>query len=137
MKRGVSKGLYYFLSGDVTKTAPGAWRPSTDIYETADHVVVKIEVPGVRPEDITVVQYNDRLIVRGVRRPQAAPDIKGYHQIEIVCGEFRKEIVLSDLLRGAEVEAALALGLLSIKISKQAPRREAAERRIPVETDRP
>ena len=104
-----------------------------DICETTEHVVVSLEVPGVRPEDIAVIEHGDRLIVRGVRRPQTDPGTNHYHQIEMVCGEFEKEIVLSGPLRGAPVEATLYLGILSLRIGKGTGARRAVERTISIE----
>jgi HSP20 family molecular chaperone IbpA len=53
------------------------WRPATDIVETQDAFVLRLEVAGVPEESIEVTADGDRLIVRGcrreVRRPDASP----------------------------------------------------------------
>ena len=135
MNMGGSKSLYYFFSTNVKRIEQGAWRPNTDICETKTHIVVSLEVPGVEVEDISVMEYGDRIVVRGVRRPQTARGALHYHQIEIVCGEFEKEIVLSGPLVGAEVEAVLAKGILSLKISKKKSAADSTERSIHIEAE--
>ena len=133
MNKRSARSLYYVFSSGPVKVERGVWRPNTDICETETHVIVSLEVAGVLPEDINIMQYADRIVVRGVRRPEVEPGPKRYHQIEIVCGEFEKEIVLSGPLRGAPVEAALSLGVLSLRISKEAALEAAVERSIPIE----
>jgi len=132
MRRG-ARSYYYFFSSGVSKAESGAWRPNTDIYETDDHVVVCLEVAGVSPGDISVMHHVDRLVVRGVRRPESGPSPKRFHQIEIVCGEFEKEILLSGPLRGAHVEATLSLGVLSLRISKESAGKGPDETSVPID----
>jgi HSP20 family protein len=133
MRRSDARNLYYLLSAPSGEIQRGAWRPNTDICETDEHVIVCLEVPGVRPEDISVTEYGNRIVVRGVRRPDPSGQRKRYHQIEIVCGEFEKEIVLGGPLKGAPVEAGLSLGVLSLRISKTAAGKNVEARSIPIE----
>ena len=43
----------------------GAWTPSVDVYETADEVVVKAEVPGVEPANLDVRLTEEAVSLRG------------------------------------------------------------------------
>ena len=134
MKRPKPASVFYYVSSDYPrKTSGGSWRPNADIYETDEHVVVALEVPGVEPADLEITELGDKLVVRGVRRPSMPDNPKRFHQIEIVCGEFEKEIVLSKELKGAPVEASLALGVLYVKIAKTARPERAVVRRIEIE----
>ena len=113
--------VFYFLSGQHNgQPSVGSWRPNADIYETEEFVVVALEVAGVKPEDIEISAWRDRLVVRGMRHAGMSNAPLRFHQIEIVCGEFEKEIVLAPELKGAPVEANLAHGILSIRIQKHA-----------------
>jgi len=109
------------------------WHPNMDVYETGEAVVVALEVPGVRPGDLTVIQQGDRLLVRGVRHPGKCENALRFHQIEIVCGPFEKEIVLPKGLSGGSVEASLALGILSLRIRKRGAADNAPEHKIDIE----
>ena len=134
MKRINPSKLFYFLSTDYPgRAAGGAWRPNVDICETDNQVVVALEVPGVAPEDIEIIQHRDRLVVRGVRRPVVGGKARRFQQIEILCGEFEKEIILADELKGAPVEATLAMGILYLTIDKTAGAKEPARRQIKIE----
>jgi HSP20 family protein len=121
MRGDKSARVFYFMSGEHHgEQSAGSWRPNADIYETEDLVVVALEVAGVKAEDVDITAWRDRLTVKGVRRPEMCSPPVRFHQIEIVCGEFEKEIVLASELRGAPVEAHLANGILSIRIQKHA-----------------
>src|SRR5579883_1695194 len=48
----------------------GEWRPPTDVYETPERLVVKMELAGVSEEAIDVTLYADRLVVSGSRHDQ-------------------------------------------------------------------
>jgi len=111
----------------------GSWRPNTDVYETDESVVVALEVPGVNPEDLEVTQHHDRLVVRGVKHPRFSGEARLFHQIEIPCGEFEKEIILPPGLRGARVEATLALGILSLKIDRSRRGKGPSETKVIIE----
>ena len=55
--------------------APSAiiWRPPTDVYETADELIVVIELAGISEEDMTVTLFSDLLVVEGRRDQPASP----------------------------------------------------------------
>ncbi|MCD6404459.1 MAG: Hsp20/alpha crystallin family protein [Planctomycetes bacterium] len=134
MKGGKPRSMLYFLSARFSgKEIHTSWRPNMDVYEADQAVVVSLEIPGVRPEDIEIMQYADRLQVSGVRRPGSGETPKRFQQIEIVCGQFEKEIILPLSLRGAPVEAALSLGILSLRISKETSGGAGVQKRIEIE----
>lgn len=112
--------VFYFLSTDYSgKVTPSAWHPNMDVYEAAEAWIVVLEVPGVRIEDLEVVQHEDRIIVKGARHAGTCREVRRCHQMEIACGPFVREIRLPSHLRGAAMEASLALGILSLRIVKQ------------------
>ena len=79
------------------------WMPPTDIYETEDHLVAKVEVAGMREEDFEVSVEDQVLRIRGHR-----PDLnerRAYHQMEIRFGKF--EIAI-DLLVSLDLDQATA-----------------------------
>ena len=96
------------------------WRPPTDVYETEDAIVVKVEVAGMRDEDFVVAFEDHVLHIEGVR-----PDSGGrraYHQMEILSGKFEIEIGIHVPV---DVESAIAEykdGLLTIILPKSQAR---------------
>lgn len=94
------------------------WLPHTDVYETRDAIIIKIELAGVRKEDISVSILGKKLTVRGIRQEEDQAEIISYHQMEIAYSEFERSILLPEALQNAELEATYRDGFLRIKIHK-------------------
>ena len=93
------------------------WRPPTDIYETDDGFVVKIEVAGLRDEDLEVIIESHLLLISGGRVDSS--ERRAYHQMEIPFGKFSLAV---DLPTGVKTEGASAEykdGFLTIQIPKE------------------
>jgi HSP20 family molecular chaperone IbpA len=65
-----------------------AWTPPCDIYESDKEVVLKMELPDMRKEDVHVTFENSVLTVRGERKFEGAVNPECYHRIERKYGEF-------------------------------------------------
>jgi HSP20 family protein len=108
------------------------WRPATDIYETPDAILVKMELAGMREEDIEVTLYEDALVVAGRRADDAEMDNAiYYHEAQIRYGPFRAEIMLPGAVQREGVEAHFENGFLRLKLPK-VPGYEREETRIEI-----
>ncbi|MFN8387628.1 MAG: Hsp20/alpha crystallin family protein [Anaerolineales bacterium] len=68
------------------------WSPPTDVYETEEAFVVRVEIAGMRDEDFGVALENHTLFISGHR-----PDFSGrraYHQMEILSGRFEVAVTI-------------------------------------------
>ena len=95
------------------------WRPPTDIYETAEEIIVVIELAGVTEDDMSVTLFSDLLVVEGVRQQPTLVDMNACHQLGIKYGEFRAEIVLHAPVDHEQVKAEYKNGLLMITLRKR------------------
>lgn len=72
-----------------------AWQPPTDVFETDQCVVVRMEIGGVQQEDIVICMgENQVLTVRGIRRDPRSGEPRGYHQMEISYGPFQRNVYI-------------------------------------------
>lgn len=95
-----------------------AWRPAADVYETPSNLSVTIEIPGVDPEELEVLLFENALVVEGQRR---VPDVEAggiYHAAEIRRGPLRAEIRLPARVDTEPVELRFELGMLFITLHK-------------------
>ena len=108
----------------------GEWIPAVDIHETAQKdVVVTMDLPGVKKEDIKVSFENNTLSVEGSRQVGADVPAEQFHRSERAAGTFRRNFALPAAVDGTRVDASYQDGVLTIKL----PRRdEARPRTIPV-----
>lgn len=103
----------------------GAWAPNTDVYESADDVVIKVELAGVSKESIRVHLESQAVIVEGVRRdPYGGESTAGYRfrQMEIEYGPFHRVIPIPYPVDGTNARAHLTNGVLKVRL----PRAQAA-----------
>lgn len=97
------------------------WRPATDVYETEDTVVVRVEIAGMREEDFEISLMGQVLTIRGSR-----PDIqerRAYHQMEIFFGDFSTEVELPTPILSEQVSAEYQQGFLRLVFMKDIPKR--------------
>jgi HSP20 family protein len=124
--RGVDKELEALFQelcsrGSVCKTVIGVWHPPTDVFETADHVVVKMEVAGVRKEDLDVSFDEHCLRIRGRREERFTGRKVAVSQMEIEYGVFERNISIPHSVDADRIEASYGDGFLVVRILKRRP----------------
>jgi len=99
---------------------PHVWRPATDVYETENAIIVRVELAGMDQSDFSIVFSQNNLSISGVRQDTA--DKKAFHQIEIPFGEFKTEIKISQPVDPDNIEAEYSNGLLIVTLPITQPR---------------
>jgi len=95
------------------------WRPLADIHESLDMITVKIELAGMREEDIEVTLYEDALVVGGERYDDHEHGEKMYyHEAQIRYGPFRVEVFIPASIDREAVEARYENGFLWVMLPK-------------------
>lgn len=92
------------------------WSPPTDLFETEDDLVVRVEIAGMKEENFEVTLENNVLMIGGVRADLS--DRRAYHQMEIRFGKFATSV---DLPVPVDAEAARAEykdGFLTVSLPK-------------------
>lgn len=92
------------------------WRPPTDLYETADRYMVRVEAAGMDENDFIILIEKDVLTITGVRPD--VPERRAFHQMEIHYGEFRTEIELPGPIAADKVQAQYQDGFLFVTLPK-------------------
>lgn len=105
-----------------TSANHNAWTPNTDVYETLDHLVVKMELAGINREDLEIT-LNDRLLsIRGHRHDSCRQRSHrcSFRQMEIDYGSFERKIVIPRSVDGSRVRATFHNGFLHVELPKAA-----------------
>ena len=92
-------------------------RPAINIFKPTgnDDLVIRIEVPGFAPADISVESQGQTLVVSG--KPGGQPPAEGaYHRRERVTGEFSRSIQLPREVDPARTTAACKNGVLTLNV---------------------
>jgi len=100
---------------------PHLWQPPTDVFETSNEVVVRLEIAGMDEADFVVVLDGRDLFIRGAR-PDTS-ERRAYHQMEIRFGEFGVAVELPVEVVAEEIQAIYSNGFLSIRLPKARPKK--------------
>ena len=94
--------------------------PPVDVYEDEKQIVLKLEVPGVKVEDLDIQLENQRLTVKGERRFETAAKAENFHRIERRFGSFVRSFTLPQTVDTELVNASSDAGVLTISLAKKA-----------------
>src|SRR5580700_145812 len=95
---------------------PTPWQPSADVYRTRDGWLLKLDLAGVRSEDVTVSIQGRRVSVSGVRRDSFLEEGSSYYSMEISYNRFERSFEMPADLETARVSIAARDGLLLIRM---------------------
>jgi HSP20 family protein len=104
--------------------------PPVDVYEDEKQIVLKLEVPGVKLEDLDIRLENQRLTVKGERRFETQEKAENFHRIERRFGSFARSFTLPQTVDTEGVTAAYDAGVLTISLGKKA---EAQPKQVKIE----
>ncbi|MEW6286757.1 MAG: Hsp20/alpha crystallin family protein [Chloroflexota bacterium] len=105
------------LSAITWRVRANVWHPPTDVYETDEFLVVKMEIAGMRDEDLEVAVQGNLLMVSGSRSDSL--ERKAYYQMEIPFGRFSVGIELPVPVNSENASAEYKDGFLTIQFPKE------------------
>ncbi len=94
------------------------WHPSTDVYETDEHIVIKASLPGVEPAHIKVDCNGEVITICGVRQGPDRQAVRTYHQMEIPNGYFERRVAIHRPFDPREARAEYREGFLYVRVPK-------------------
>ena len=97
-----------------------AWNPPTDVFETEENLIVRVEIAGMKDDDFSIELNGRFLTIRGMR--QDLPERRAFHQMEIPFGEFVIKLALPHPIEPGQVEAIYNNGFLRVILPKARPR---------------
>src|SRR6201997_1700130 len=113
-----------------------SWAPAVDIYEGEHELVVKADLPDIKPEELDIRVENNILTIRGERKFEkvAHPagekvDEKNYLRVERAYGSFARSFSLANTVNTEAIKADYKDGVLTLSIPK---REEAKPKQIKV-----
>ena len=92
--------------------------PALDLFTTAEAVIARIALPGVKPEDIDVEIAGDIVTVRGSFQEEMEATETGYINKELSRGEVTRSFALSTPVRLEAATAKFQDGLLTLTLPK-------------------
>jgi HSP20 family protein len=106
-----------------------SWAPAVDIFENEHELVVKADLPDVKPEELDIRVENNILTIRGERKFEKKVDEKNYLRVERSYGSFARSFALANTVNSEAIKADYKDGVLTLTIPK---REEAKPKQIKV-----
>ncbi|MFL5277180.1 MAG: Hsp20/alpha crystallin family protein [Myxococcales bacterium] len=110
----------------------GTWTPLVDVFEDADGVTLKVELPEVEAADVDLHVEDNTLTLRGERKLEQTQTENGYQRIERAYGAFQRSFALPPTIDSEHISAESKDGVLRIRLPKRA---ETKPRQIKVQVD--
>jgi HSP20 family protein len=101
------------------RTRDADFAPAVDVHETAESLVLRAELPGVKREDIDIAIDGNVLTLKGERKLEKEESGRKYHRIERSYGAFVRQFQLPTNVDSSAVDAKLNEGVLTLSLPKK------------------
>lgn len=92
--------------------------PSVDIVETEKQYELRVVVPGMKKEEISIDVDNENLVISGERKFEKEDKNSTFHRVESEYGSFSRSFNLPDYVLRDNIEANYNNGVLTIILPK-------------------
>lgn len=99
-------------------SAEAVWAPAIDVSEKEKKFVVKVELPGVKEEDINISVAGHTLTIEGEKETESEVKRKGYYYSETSYGSFSRSLTIPSTVDASKIEASYDKGVLEIDLPK-------------------
>ena len=122
---------FFSGGGDDSRRRPSGrlWNPAADVYRTGEGWVVKVDLAGVRSDDIEITIDGKFLRLSGLRRDSFCGDGISHYQLEITYSRFEKIIQFPCSIDHATIERDYRDGLLVLRLREDEECREGMQTR--------
>lgn len=103
--------------------------PPMDAFRTDEGTRIRVELPGMRPENVEVTVEEGLLTIRGERDTEREVSEDGWLRRERATGTFERTFALPEGVNPDDIQASFQNGLLELTVP-HAPERQP--RRIPI-----
>lgn len=107
------------------------WTPAVEVMQREGNLVVRAELPGLKPEEVKLEITDDALVLEGERRDEREENKGGLHVTERRYGRFYRAIPLPDGANTDDARARFENGVLEVTIPTEEPKTKRRE--IPIQ----
>jgi HSP20 family protein len=108
-----------------------AWAPAVEVMQRDGNYVVRAELAGLAPEDVTVEITDDAIVLEGERKEEREEERGGTHVTERRYGKFYRAIPLPDGAKTDQARAVLQNGVLEVTVPMEEQKSQG--RQVPID----
>jgi len=94
------------------------WMPLTDIYEDKEKYTLKLDLPGIKKEDVKISFVDGKLSISGERSQESEHKDSKCHRIERSFGKYYRSFNLPEHVQSEKINAEFKDGQLTISVPK-------------------
>jgi HSP20 family protein len=113
-----------------------AWSPKIDVFERDNRLVTRVDLPGLKKEDVSVEVTDGHLALSGERKREKEEKKDNFYRSEREYGSFYRAVPLPEGVKLEDVKATFADGVLEVSVPLPA-RPEANVRKVQIEEPKP
>lgn len=92
------------------------WFPEIDVFEKDNRLVTKVDLPGMKKEDVKVEVTDGHLAISGERKTESEEKKDQFYRCERECGSFYRAIPLPEGVTLENVKATFSDGVLEVSV---------------------
>lgn len=94
------------------------WAPALDVHEDKEGYTIRVELPGMKREEIEVSIQDDALVISGERKAEEVKEGTDVHRQERYYGKFSRALTFPAAVAGDKVKASYKDGVLTVTLPK-------------------
>ncbi|KYQ89569.1 hypothetical protein DLAC_09522 [Tieghemostelium lacteum] len=94
------------------------WKPSVDVKETENNLIIKADLPGMTKDQIQIEVDNGQLIISGERSSEKKEDNEKFHRVERSYGSFTRSFAVPEGCTAESINAHFDNGVLELTLPK-------------------
>jgi HSP20 family protein len=130
LMRKFTEEMNHYFEGAKTGEKGFAWAPAIEVKEEAGKLLMNVELPGLKKEEVKVSVADDVLTVEGERKQEKEEKREGYFHSERHYGKFMRSIRLPEGANAGQITANITDGMLTVAVPVAA--KAQVKRDIPV-----
>lgn len=109
--------------------------PSVEVYATDNEVVISAELPGLRPEDVSVEITEEAVHLSGEMKQESEIKEDNYYRTERQYGHFDRVIPLPNRIKEDAAKASFKHGVLTIRAPFAEPVKKPQSRKLQIDQE--
>jgi HSP20 family protein len=110
---------------------PRMWAPAVEVFERDNKFLVRVDLPGLKKEDVKIEVTHDELTIEGERKLAKEEQEEGFYRTERTYGTFYRRIAIPEHVKAEAAAATFKDGVLAIEMPT-IPMPEAKKRTVEI-----
>src|SRR4029450_2748845 len=95
---------------------PRMWAPQIEVFERNEKFIVRVDLPGLKKEDVKIEVTHDELTIEGERKLEKEEKKEGGYRSERAYGTFFRRVLIPDHVKAENTIATFKNGVLEIEM---------------------